>query len=128
LLRITPNPPHKLHPSLLPAYAGSSPTFWVLANGETQTGISIHEMEDKVDKGNIIYQQVIPIAPSDTQFSLYRRCTLSYFDPLLEIIDMNRRGEKLQVLPTRADVRSSYYSKITNADINRFLAYGRKFI
>ncbi len=128
LLSSTPIPPLNLHPSLLPAYAGSSPTFWVLANGEEQTGITVHEMVKKIDGGSIAYQRVIPIESNDTQFSLYRRCTLNYFQPLLDIIDLRRQGKPLPSVTTRPDVVSSYYARITNADINRFLALGRRFI
>jgi methionyl-tRNA formyltransferase len=128
LLSNAPNPPLNLHPSLLPAYAGSSPTFWVLANGEHQTGITIHEMAKKIDGGKIIYQRVIPIEQNDTQFLLYRRCTLSYCEPLLDIVCRYKRGDKLMALPTRTDVEPSYFSKITNVDIDKFLARSRKFI
>ena len=128
LLHVSTRPPVNLHPSLLPAYAGSAPTFWVLANGEKQTGITIHEMTENVDRGPILFQKIIPIEPDDTQFSLYRRCTLSYLEPLLDIIDACRHGRKTSPAPVPQNVTPSYYSKVTKADVERFLARGRRFI
>lgn len=128
LLSLCSYPPLNLHPSLLPAYAGSSPTFWVLAKGESITGISIHEITKEVDKGKLVFQQIIDIKPEDTQFSLYRRCTMHYAKPLLNCIEICRRGEDLPTTPIRDDIESSYYFKITKKDIDEFLARNRKFI
>ena len=46
-----------IHPSLLPSYRGPSPIFWVLHNKEKYSGITIHELTPKFDKGKIIYQK-----------------------------------------------------------------------
>jgi hypothetical protein len=35
-----------IHPSLLPFYKGVSPTFWVLANNERKTGVTVHIMDE----------------------------------------------------------------------------------
>ncbi|MBI4712556.1 MAG: hypothetical protein HY762_04550 [Planctomycetes bacterium] len=45
-----------IHPSFLPAYRGISPCFWALANGESQTGISIHYLTPGIDEGNLLWQ------------------------------------------------------------------------
>ncbi|MFQ5400661.1 MAG: methionyl-tRNA formyltransferase [Anaerolineae bacterium] len=52
-------PPHgflNLHPSLLPAYRGPSPLFWQLRRGETETGVTIHFMDEGLDTGDIAAQ------------------------------------------------------------------------
>ena len=60
-----------LHPSLLPAYRGRAPLNWVLVNGETQTGITLHHMVRRADAGDIVAQSAVAIAPRDTALSLY---------------------------------------------------------
>lgn len=45
-----------LHPSLLPAYRGPNPLYWQLKAGETETGISLHQVDETLDTGPIISQ------------------------------------------------------------------------
>ena len=45
------------HPSLLPAYAGGNPWFWVIAKGEKYTGVTVHSMTTVYDAGDIILQK-----------------------------------------------------------------------
>ena len=71
ILRIPPQGAYNLHGSLLPAYRGRCPVNWVLVNGETQTGVTLHHMVKKADAGDIVGQRVVPIAPEDTAFTLY---------------------------------------------------------
>ncbi|SVE35269.1 uncharacterized protein METZ01_LOCUS488123, partial [marine metagenome] len=49
------------HPSLLPAYAGGNPWFWVIAKGEKYTGVTVHSMTTVYDAGDIILQKRIRI-------------------------------------------------------------------
>jgi len=62
-----------LHGSYLPRYRGRAPVNWVLVNGETETGVTLHEMDEKPDHGAIVAQRRIPIARDDTALSLTRR-------------------------------------------------------
>jgi methionyl-tRNA formyltransferase len=59
------------HPSLLPRYAGVAPTFWVLVNGETETGVTFHWITEQVDSGDILLQSQIPISRHASVHSLY---------------------------------------------------------
>ncbi len=64
-----------LHPSLLPGYRGLFPYFWVLLNGEEDTGVTVHYVVPKLDAGDIIKQEVVPIMPDDTPAALNNRCS-----------------------------------------------------
>ena len=46
-----------LHASLLPQYRGAAPIQWALMNGDKTTGVSVFQIEKKVDTGKIIYQK-----------------------------------------------------------------------
>ena len=54
-----------VHPSLLPKYRGASPLQWTLANGETETGVTVLHVTPKMDAGDILAQEKHSIAPDD---------------------------------------------------------------
>jgi methionyl-tRNA formyltransferase len=62
-----------LHGSLLPRYRGRAPVNWVLVNGETHTGVTLHYMVEQADAGDIIAQRVVPIAFEDTALTLFEK-------------------------------------------------------
>lgn len=52
-------PPHgflNLHPSLLPAYRGPHPLFWTFRDGAQETGVTLHYMNEELDRGDIALQ------------------------------------------------------------------------
>ncbi len=60
-----------IHPALLPKYGGkgmygSKVHEAVKANGETETGITIHYVDEKFDNGTVIFQKSVKINPEDT--------------------------------------------------------------
>ena len=50
-----------IHASLLPKYRGAAPIQWALMNGDASTGVSIFQIERKVDTGKIIFQEKLKI-------------------------------------------------------------------
>jgi UDP-4-amino-4-deoxy-L-arabinose formyltransferase / UDP-glucuronic acid dehydrogenase (UDP-4-keto-hexauronic acid decarboxylating) len=73
LLALPPRGCLNLHGSLLPAYRGRAPVNWVLVNGETSTGVTLHHMTPKPDDGDIVGQRVVPISDDDTARTLHAR-------------------------------------------------------
>ncbi|ETK17712.1 bifunctional UDP-glucuronic acid decarboxylase/UDP-4-amino-4-deoxy-L-arabinose formyltransferase [Pseudomonas sp. FH4] len=62
-----------LHGSLLPKYRGRAPANWVLVNGETETGVTLHRMVKRADAGAILAQQTVMIERSDTGLTLHAK-------------------------------------------------------
>jgi UDP-4-amino-4-deoxy-L-arabinose formyltransferase / UDP-glucuronic acid dehydrogenase (UDP-4-keto-hexauronic acid decarboxylating) len=62
-----------VHPSLLPRYRGPAPCYWVLRNGEAATGVTIHALSVKADRGDIVWQCALDVAPDETQGTLRSR-------------------------------------------------------
>ncbi len=62
-----------LHGSLLPKYRGRAPANWVLVNGETETGVTLHRMVKRADAGAILAQQAVAIERSDTGLTLHAK-------------------------------------------------------
>lgn len=91
--RIYEIPPHgalNIHDALLPRYAGFAPLNWAILNGETETGVTVHWMNELFDLGDILLQERVPIGPDETVTEVFRR-TLPLFDTLavraLELLD-----------------------------------------
>jgi len=109
-----------LHPSLLPQYRGVSPTFWCLAKNEKFGGITLHHMDKKIDKGEIIFQKKISLETVKTEHGFYLRCAkhgagliLKYVSGLGLAPSHNNDNEKNNVrqesyhsLPSKSAVRA----------------------
>jgi len=75
-----------VHPSLLPKYRGPSPMQWALWNGERETGITIISMNEKMDAGDIIYQESTEIYEQDNMITLSERLSKRVSEILPPII------------------------------------------
>jgi methionyl-tRNA formyltransferase len=64
-----------LHGSLLPKYRGRVPVNWVIINGESETGATLHYMVEKPDAGDMVDQEKIPILFTDTALDLFNKVT-----------------------------------------------------
>ncbi len=62
-----------IHNGALPRYRGMLPNFWQMYNNERQVGITIHEMNENLDDGRILRQEMADILPGETLDSLIRR-------------------------------------------------------
>jgi len=62
-----------IHGSILPKYRGAAPINRAIINGEKETGITFMFMKEKVDAGEIIFQEKIDISPDETCGELYYR-------------------------------------------------------
>jgi methionyl-tRNA formyltransferase len=61
LLSIAPLGALNLHPSLLPRYRGPDPLFWIYRHGEERTGVTVHQMTQHLDAGDILGQQAFDL-------------------------------------------------------------------
>lgn len=62
-----------VHFSLLPKYRGASPVQWALLQGETKTGVTIFELNESMDEGDILSQEEVVIHPRETAGELETR-------------------------------------------------------
>lgn len=73
LLSVPPVASVNVHPSLLPKYRGAAPIQWAIANGDERTGVTILHMTERMDAGDLILQEPMPIGPEDTAETLEPR-------------------------------------------------------
>jgi methionyl-tRNA formyltransferase len=64
-----------LHGSYLPRYRGRVPVNWAVINGETETGATLHYMVEKPDAGDIVDQEKVAIAFTDTALDVFNKVT-----------------------------------------------------
>ena len=115
-----------VHYGLLPDYRGMYPSFWVLANGERETGVTIHYMAEKIDAGAILVQRRENILPRDSFSSLVKRLKTTIGpEALLQAIDKIRAGEKEEIENRYKE--GSYYSFPTKEAMRSFKTQGRKW-
>jgi len=69
--RIPHNGTFNLHASLLPQYRGPAPVNHVIINGETMTGVTTFMIDDKIDTGNILMREEVPIFPFENAGDLH---------------------------------------------------------
>ncbi len=62
-----------IHASLLPRLRGAAPIQWSVINGDTESGITLMQMDAGLDTGDILFQESVPIGPQETGESLYDR-------------------------------------------------------
>lgn len=100
-----------IHPSLLPKYRGPSPIQSALLNGDAETGITIIKMDEKMDHGPIIVQEVFPLSPRDTFASLHERMFRDASQMLITAIPDYASG-KITPVP-QSEEQATYCSIIT---------------
>jgi len=103
-----------LHPSALPKYRGRSPLNWVLVHGEAETGVTLHYMVEKPDRGDVVAQRRFPIGEHDTALSLHRRATEEARALFREIYPRLRDGRAPRMPQDQS--QASYYGGRTPED------------
>jgi len=76
------------HASLLPKYRGAAPIHWAVYHGEEETGVTVFQIDKKVDTGRIILQERIPILDEDTTGNLYTILQQLSADALIKALYM----------------------------------------
>jgi methionyl-tRNA formyltransferase len=100
LLELAPHGAINVHGSLLPKYRGAAPVQWAVANGERETGVSIMQMDEGLDTGDVLLQRALAIGPDDTAESLAPRLAALGGEALVEALALAAAGA---ILPVRQD-------------------------
>ncbi|MFH0984252.1 MAG: methionyl-tRNA formyltransferase [Candidatus Omnitrophota bacterium] len=87
-----------VHPSLLPQYRGSAPIHWPILNGDKETGVSIIDIAEKLDAGDIYYQEMIPIDPRADAAQLASELARFSYGVLKKVLTQVQEG-KLRGVP-----------------------------
>lgn len=125
LINLPPQGTLNIHPALLPRHRGLFPYFWVIVAGETETGTTIHWVDEKFDTGDLLLQEKIPVTSEDTITSLSYRCAVLGAEMLVKAVNMVAAGEPLHISQNHR--QASYHSWPKPDDQHRFRKQGGKY-
>jgi methionyl-tRNA formyltransferase len=79
--------PINVHPSLLPLYRGPSPIQCAILSGDEMTGITLIRMNEKMDEGDVIYQEQVMIRKGENFIDLSERLAARVAGILPDVLD-----------------------------------------
>lgn len=113
------------HGALLPRYRGLMPSFWTLANGETEGGITVHFVDGKLDNGPILLQKRYRIHRRDTLEDIMARSKDLAAEAIIEAVRLVESGD--YELMENKEEESTHFSMPSREDVKRFRANGHRF-
>jgi phosphoribosylglycinamide formyltransferase-1 len=92
ILKVFPNEVINIHPALLPNYGGKGMYGMnvhsaVIANKETETGITIHYVNENYDEGAVIFQAKCNVLPTDSAEDVAKKIHLLEIEHFPEVVD-----------------------------------------
>ena len=111
LLEAFPDKWINIHSSLLPLYRGPAPINFTIFNSEKESGITIIEIAEKLDAGDILVKMQIPVEKNETFGGLFNKLQILSVDALKKLLKNIRscRIEKIR----QDEIKATYTSKIT---------------
>ncbi len=95
VLAIAPRGAFGVHPSLLPRWRGPDPYFWALLSGDSETGVTLHRLEESYDTGRIVAQTRLAIAPHHNGWTLAKAMDSPSLRLLIDAAARLSQGEAL---------------------------------
>ncbi|WP_418790486.1 methionyl-tRNA formyltransferase [Phosphitispora sp. TUW77] len=86
-----------VHASLLPKYRGAAPIHWALINGETETGVTIMQMDEGLDTGDMILSGKIPVTAEDNTGTVHDKLAGLGAGLLAEALNLIESGKAVRV-------------------------------
>ena len=82
-----------VHASLLPAYRGAAPIQWAVINGESESGVTIMQMDEGLDTGDMLAKVHVPLEEKETGGSLHDKLAEAGAALCVETLDrLKKRG------------------------------------
>lgn len=105
-----------IHASLLPKYRGAAPINWCIIDGEKETGITIMQMDEGIDTGDILTQKKVAIEEKETAESLFDKLSQAGAELIVETLPMIERGE---IIPVKQEDNLSCYAKMMDKSLGK---------
>lgn len=105
-----------IHASLLPKYRGAAPIQWAILNGESQSGVTIMQMNEGLDTGDMLTKCIVPIGKKETGDSLHDKLMEAGAKLVVETIPMIEQGT---LTPQKQDDSQSCYAKMLQKSLGR---------
>jgi methionyl-tRNA formyltransferase len=124
LIDLPPEGILNIHGAILPQYRGVLPSFWMMANGEREAGVSIYFVNEAIDAGELCAQEVFSIRDDESLEEFILRSKLIAADLLSRTIGAMEQGA-IERRPLDL-AQGSYYPWPDAEAIQRFRAAGRR--
>lgn len=85
------------HASLLPKYRGASPIQWAIVNGEKYTGVTVMQMDEGMDTGDILSTSKTQIGDNETGEELFERLSIISADLMVETLSDIEKGTSVAI-------------------------------
>lgn len=105
-----------VHGSILPKYRGAAPIHWAILNGDTETGVTIMQMDAGMDTGAILAVAKEPISADDTTASLYERLKVVGAKLLTQTLPRLQAGE---ITPEPQDNSQATYTSLIKREMEK---------
>ena len=109
------------HASLLPKYRGAAPIQWAIINGDDKTGVTIMQMDEGVDTGDILYTKEVDITSDDTGESLFEKLACAGAELISDALDRMEKGDITPIKQNEAEAThvGMLSKKMGELDFNR---------
>ncbi len=102
------------HASLLPKYRGASPIQWCIVCGETKTGVTVMQMDEGMDTGDILSQKEVEIGENETAEQLFERLSVVSAELTAETLNDIEMGN---VNPVKQVEKDATYAPILKKEM-----------
>lgn len=103
-----------VHASLLPRWRGAAPIQRAIQHGDKESGVTIMQMDEGLDTGDMLVLKATPIEMNDTAQSLHDRLAVLGATALLEVLQQLEQGDSHAVV--QDDSQANYASKLSKSE------------
>ena len=106
-----------LHVSLLPKYRGSAPIQWAVIHGDAETGVTIMQLDEGCDTGDILMVEKVAIGPEETSGELFDRVAAIGAKTLVRAVALLDEGK---LTPKKQDSSQATQAPMLKKEMARF--------
>lgn len=105
-----------IHASLLPKYRGAAPIQWAVIDGEEETGVTIQQMNEGVDTGDILSQEIVKLDVKETGASLFDKLAVCGAQLIVKTLEEIEKGT---IVPEKQDDSKSTHAKMLDKSLGK---------
>ena len=105
-----------IHASLLPKYRGASPIQYAILNGDDVTGVTIMQMDEGMDTGDILTMKAIPVEREDTGGSLFEKLSVLGAQLLVKTLPRIEAGD---IIPVKQQEEDATHVRMLRKEMGR---------
>lgn len=105
-----------IHASLLPRYRGAAPIQYAILNGDEMTGVTIMQMDEGLDTGDILTMKAIPVEKEDTGGSLFEKLSRLGAELLVKTLPRIEAGD---IIPVKQQEEDAVHVRMLNKNMGK---------